>query len=131
MIAIDEYREKLMRGSTGASAPDQLLAREQIRGLMEAAIARLPANFRLVFVLREIEGLSVEDTAQALGVLPATVKTRHLRARRLLQQTLGPEIQSALTGAFPFAGVDCRGLTERVVERFCDDSLAKGDPSDD
>ena len=78
----------------------------------------LPDDFRLVFVLREIEGLSVESTAEALGVLPATVKTRLLRARRRLQAALAPEVKTALTGSFPFAGADCAALTERVVEAW-------------
>ena len=116
---LDDYREKLMRGSIHGSAPDAELARTQIRGLLEQAIAALPDDFRLAFVLREVEGLSVEETAEALGVVAATVKTRHLRARRRLQQSLAPEVQAALVGAFPFAGADCAAITDRVVEAWC------------
>lgn len=111
---LEAYREALMRGSEPA-APDAALAREQLRQLLETAIAALPDNFRTVFVLREIEGLSVEDTAEALGIPPATVKTRFHRARQRLQQTLAPEVRLALTGAFPFAGADCAAMTERVL----------------
>lgn len=112
---LDEYRDKLMRGSTTTSLPDASLAREQIRRLLEEAIARLPEPFRLVFVLREVEGLSVEESAEALGLAPATVKTRHFRARRRLQDELAPELKSALSGTFPFAGADCEAMTERVL----------------
>jgi RNA polymerase sigma-70 factor (ECF subfamily) len=105
----------LRRGSTSAAAPDAALAREQIRGLLEQAIADLPDAFRQVFVLREVEGLGVEETAEALGILPATVKTRLLRARRRLQDALAPDLKAALTGTFPFAGADCARITERVV----------------
>jgi RNA polymerase sigma-70 factor (ECF subfamily) len=112
---LDDYREKLMRGSTSGSAPDEGVAREQIRRLLEEAIGRLPPAFRTVFVLREVEGLGVEETAETLGILPATVKTRHLRARRRLQEDLAPEVKNALTGAFPFAGADCARMTERVL----------------
>lgn len=115
VVHLDEYREKLMRGSTSAAAPDAALAREQLRGLLEQAIAGLPDAFRLVFVLRDVEGLSVEETAEALAILPATVKTRHLRARRRLQQALAPDVKAALTGTFPFAGADCAALTARVM----------------
>ena len=101
------------------TAPDDELARSQVRKLMEAAIGRLPAPFRTVFVLREIEGLSVEETAEALGIVPATVKTRFLRARRRLQEELAPELKTVLSGTFPFAGADCARLTELVVERYC------------
>ena len=74
--------------------------------------------FRTVFVLREIEGLSVEDTAEVLIIPPATVKTRLLRARRKLQEALAPEVHEALTGTFPFAGSDCAAMTERVLRDF-------------
>src|SRR5215213_6757421 len=101
VAVLDEYREKLMRGST-TTLPDGSLAREQIRRLLEEAIGRLPEPFRLVFVLRDVEGMSVEEAAETLGIAPATVKTRHFRARRRLQEDLAPELGAALTGTFPF-----------------------------
>jgi RNA polymerase sigma-70 factor (ECF subfamily) len=67
-------------------------------------------------VLREIEALSVEEVAETLALNPATVKTRHLRARRKLQEALAPEVRDALNGSFPFAGADCAALTERVID---------------
>ena len=118
VTVLDDYRDKLMRGSQTAP-PDAELARAQLRGLLEQAIAGLSDDFRLVFVLREVEGFSVEETAAALDLVPATVKTRHLRARRKLQQALAPEVDTALSGTFPFAGADCGALTERVVAAWC------------
>jgi RNA polymerase sigma-70 factor, ECF subfamily len=112
---LDQYREALMRGSEPVS-PDATLAREQLRALLERAVAGLPDAFRSVFVLREVEGLSVEETAEALGLSPATVKTRLLRARRKLQDALAPEVRTALEGAFPFAGADCERMTARVLK---------------
>jgi len=112
---LDSYREALMRGSETAP-PDAQLAREQLRQLIERAVAGLPQGFRSVFVLREVEGLSVEETAQALDIPPATVKTRLLRARKKLRDALEPDVHSALSGAFPFAGADCEAMTERVIE---------------
>jgi RNA polymerase sigma-70 factor (ECF subfamily) len=119
VAVLDDYREKFMRGSMEDTAPDLELARTQLRGLLERAIADLPDSFRLVFVLREIEGLSVEETADTLGLVAGTVKTRHLRARRRLQQALAPVVGTALEGAFPFAGADCGAMTERVVAAWC------------
>ena len=112
---LDRYREVLMKGSD-APSPDAALAREQLRVLLERAVAALPDAFRSVFVLREVEGLSIEETAEALALQPATVKTRLLRARRRLQQALAPEVRSTLVGAFPFAGADCAAMTERVLK---------------
>lgn len=115
VAVLDRYRETLMRGSEPA-APDAAVAREQLRRLLEQAVADLPISFRSVFVLREIEGLSVEETAETLSIPAATVKTRLHRARTKLQRALDPEIRGALAGAFPFAGADCAAMTERVLE---------------
>jgi RNA polymerase sigma-70 factor (ECF subfamily) len=117
VAVLETYRERLAQASA-APAPDASVAREQLRLLIERAVADLPDIFRSVFVLREVEGLSIEETADALAIPPATVKTRLLRARRKLQQALAPEVKGALTGSFPFAGADCAALTERVLARI-------------
>jgi RNA polymerase sigma-70 factor, ECF subfamily len=111
---LDNYREALMRGSN-AEAPDVSLAREQIRKLLEQAVADLPDHFRTVFVLREIEGLTSEETAEVLELPVATVKTRLFRSRGRLQEALAPEVAAVLDGAFPFAGSDCAAMTARVL----------------
>lgn len=115
---LDDYRALVESGSEVA-APDATAARAQLRRLLEQAIAALPDQFRTVFVLREIEGLSIEETAQVLEIPSATVKTRLLRARRKLQAALASDVRSALCGAFPFAGADCAALTERMTEKLC------------
>ena len=117
ILVLEEYREKLMAGSVTQS-PEKVLMRRQIAKLLEKAIARLPDTFRPVFVLREIEGLSVEDTAEALQIPVETVKTRLFRARRRLQKELDPELCSTLSETFPFAGADCEAMTERVLTNF-------------
>ena len=114
---LETYREQLAKGSQ-APSPEAEAAREQLRVILEHAIADLPENFRTVFVLHEIEGVSVEDAAQALEIPTGTVKTRLMRARRKLQQALAPEVRTALTGTFPFAGLDCARLTARVLADF-------------
>jgi RNA polymerase sigma-70 factor (ECF subfamily) len=114
---LETYREQLAKGSQ-APSPEAEAAREQLRVILEHAIAELPENFRTVFVLHEIEGVSVEDAAQALEIPTGTVKTRLMRARRKLQQALAPEVRTALTGTFPFAGLDCARLTARVLADF-------------
>jgi RNA polymerase sigma-70 factor (ECF subfamily) len=118
VVVLEEYREKLMAGSITQS-PEKIMMRRQIAKLLETAIARLPDTFRPVFVLREIEGLSVEDTAEALQIPEETVKTRLFRARRRLQKELDPQLCDALAETFPFAGADCEALTNRVIASFC------------
>lgn len=114
---LDTYRERVAH-SRAEPPPDATVAREQLRLLIERAVADLPDAFRSVFVLREIEGLSVEETAEALDVPLATVKTRLHRARAKLREALAPDVKGALTGSFPFAGGDCAALTERVLAMF-------------
>lgn len=114
VAVLDEYREKLMAGSQ-PPRPDAAVAAKQLRAMIEQAIAGLPPAFRMVFILREIEGMSVEETGEALGIAPGTVKTRLLRARRRLQEALEPDVRSALEGAFPFAGADCEAMTDRLM----------------
>lgn len=114
IAVLDTYRETLMRGSDTES-PDTAMAREQIRKLLEQAVAGLPDPFRTVFVLREIEGLSSEETAAILDVPVATVKTRLHRGRKRLHETLAPEMSDLLRGTFPFAGADCAAMADRVL----------------
>jgi len=101
-------------GSTMADDPERAAARRQLRGVIEAAVDHLPQPFRTVFVLRDMEGLSVEETALSLGLKPETVKTRLHRARRLLRRTLNERFSDTLSDTFPFAGARCDRIIARV-----------------
>jgi RNA polymerase sigma-70 factor (ECF subfamily) len=98
--------------------PEQAAARQDVRRLLERAIDGLPEPFRVVFVLRDVEELSIEETAAQLGLRPETVKTRLHRARRRLREALDAELASALTDAFPFAGARCARITDAVLKRL-------------
>jgi RNA polymerase sigma-70 factor (ECF subfamily) len=98
--------------------PEADAARAQIRRLLEAAVDGLPEAFRLVFVLREVEELSVEETARHLGLKPQTVKTRLHRARQRLREALDARLADVMVGAYPFLGVRCARITERVLQRL-------------
>lgn len=98
--------------------PEVALARKQMAGLLEAAVDQLPETFRVVFVLRCIQEMSVEATARTLGLNEATVKTRLHRARLLLRKSLEAEIGSALKEAFPFAGLRCARISGSVLTRL-------------
>jgi RNA polymerase sigma-70 factor (ECF subfamily) len=98
--------------------PEQEAVRSQARRLMETRIDALPEAFRAVFVLRAVEELSVEETAAALSIPEATVRTRFFRARALLREALSREMDMALDQAFHFAGERCERITERVVSRL-------------
>jgi RNA polymerase sigma-70 factor (ECF subfamily) len=102
----------------GSEDPAAGAARGEIRRMLERAVDELPEAFRIVFVMREIEECSVEDTAASLGLRPETVKTRLHRARRLLRTALSDQLASTMTDAFPFLGTRCERMTEAVLARL-------------
>lgn len=95
--------------------PERALAQNEIAKLIEKAIDRLPQDFRLVLVARTVEGLSIEETAQLLGIRPETVKTRLHRARLILREALEDHIEPLFSELFPFDGARCGRLTEAVI----------------
>src|SRR4051812_24772355 len=93
------------------SDPQVTTEAAQMQLLLERAITELPDAFRTVFVLREVEGLSIEETSEYLGIPAATVKTRDHRARKLLRTSLSESVRTTLPATFPFMGERC----DRVV----------------
>jgi|GEM_PF-850567 len=75
----------------------------------------LPAAFRSVFVLRAVEELSVEETAQLLAIPEATVRSRHFRARSLLREALAQEIDLAERDLYAFGGAHCDRTVAAVL----------------
>jgi hypothetical protein len=100
---------------TRPELPDALLARSDLRRLIEGKIDELPLPPRIVFILRALEEMSVSETAAALGIPEATVRTRFFRASMQLSATLGPEAGPGLGAAFSFAGVCCDRIVGHVL----------------
>ena len=98
--------------------PERTMAQRQILQFVERATDDLPDLYRTVFVARVIEGLSIDETAELLGIKPETVKTRLFRARNLLRKQLDAQIGPVLLDAFPFAGKRCERLTVAVLKRL-------------
>lgn len=107
--------------------PERLAASGELRRLLEAAVDALPAEFRTVFVLREVEGLSTAETAACLGLRPETVKTRLHRARRQLQERLTGEMLAVSAYLFEFQGRRCDRIVSRVLDRVRQTPPASGD----
>jgi RNA polymerase sigma-70 factor, ECF subfamily len=105
--------------SLASSDPEQTMAQEEIRMVLERAIDELPDAFRAVFIARIVEGMSIEETADLFGLQPETVKTRVHRARLLLREELDKQMGPALITSFPFGGKRCEQMTEAVVRRIC------------
>ena len=98
--------------------PETAASRQQVRELLEAALDRLPEAFRVVFILRELEELSVEETAALLGVKPETVKTRLFRARRLMRKEIEKAVSANFAELYPFAGDRCARMADKVLARL-------------
>ncbi|HMB56556.1 MAG TPA: RNA polymerase sigma factor [Arenimonas sp.] len=102
----------------GSEDPAAAATRAQIRALLERAVDNLPEDFRIVFMMREIEECTVEETALSLGIRAETVKTRLHRARRLLRIALQDTLATTLTEAFPFLGARCDRMTTNMLARL-------------
>lgn len=115
---IDAEGEVMDAADESAATPEAQALRSEARRLMESRIDALPDSFRAVFVLRAVEEMTVEETAAALGIPEATVRTRFFRARSLLRESLSRSFDMALGDAFHFAGERCDRITERVMARL-------------
>jgi len=111
--------------------PETAVAQRELRALLERAIDELPESFRTVLVARLIEGMSVEETAELLGIVPETVKTRLHRARRLLQEQLTGEMLAVSAYLFEFQGRRCDRIVSRVIGRVRALPSAAGRPAID
>jgi RNA polymerase sigma-70 factor (ECF subfamily) len=98
--------------------PEHAVRRARTRRLLESKIDELPDAFRTVFVLRALEELSVEESAVALGIPEATVRSRFFRARGLLREALSKEIDLAYGDAFAFAGARCDRIVAGVMAKL-------------
>ena len=98
--------------------PEKTMAQREIQHIVERAVDELPDAFRVVFVTRVMEGMSVEETAELLNIRAVTVKTRLHRARKMLRDTVERQIGPVVMDAFPFAGRRCDRLTDSVVKRL-------------
>ena len=98
--------------------PENEAMRGEVGRLIEARIDALPESYRVVFMLRAIEEMSVEETAAALDMPPATVRTRFFRARGLLRESLARDVDAAMQDAFSFAGERCDRLVQGVFHQL-------------
>ena len=118
-VALD-FAETGARAAAGVddsprNVPDLPLMQDQIGRLIESALDTLPSPYRVVFIMRELERMSVADTSAILGISRENTKVRLHRAKRRLREELRrrmPDI--ALYG---FRGERCDNLTRRVMDR--------------
>jgi RNA polymerase sigma-70 factor, ECF subfamily len=98
--------------ASAAPGPDRHAAGVQMRKRLQAAFDQLPEDYKAVIRLRSFEELGVEETAAALGIPEATVRSRHWRARALLRQCMAPELDQPSSVGVPLV------ILERDRERL-------------
>ncbi len=86
---LDNYGTPMPAGENWSKRPDDELQSAELRSHIQAAVDALPDIYRTVFVIRDVEGLSTEETADVLGISVPTVKTRLHRARIALRDAIG------------------------------------------
>ncbi|UVE68867.1 RNA polymerase sigma factor [Burkholderia pyrrocinia] len=104
-----------------SDSPERSASRAELRDLLERRIDALPPAFRIVFVMRSVEEMTVEETAQCLVLPEATVRSRHHRARRMLRELLVLDIDLAERDAFDFCGAQCDRVVAHVLSRLLED----------
>ena len=109
--------EQTMDEDTGGS-PEAGAIRAELRRLLERKIDALPLAFRTAFMLREVEEMTIQETAECLAIPEATVRTRVFRARALLRASLAEELDTATGDVFSFAGARCDRIVDGVLERL-------------
>jgi RNA polymerase sigma-70 factor (ECF subfamily) len=122
IVDTPDYIEHADAMTTHDDAPDQALARSQVRALLERKLDALPELFRVVFVLRSIEEMSVEETAQCLNIPEATVRSRHFRARSMLRESLAQAFDLAERDVFEFGGAQCDRIVASVLSKISGDA---------
>jgi RNA polymerase sigma-70 factor (ECF subfamily) len=98
--------------------PPAATLRAEIRRILERRIEELPVAFRTVFIMREVEDMSVQETADCLALPPATVRTRLFRARALLREALERDLDAAAVDIYAFAGERCDRIVRAVLAQI-------------
>jgi RNA polymerase sigma-70 factor, ECF subfamily len=98
--------------------PEQQAQASQIRAVVEEELEALPATYRTVLVLRDVEGLSTAETASVLSVSEDVVKTRLHRARAMVRDGLARRAGESLQAIYPFGNARCDRVTAKVMENL-------------
>jgi RNA polymerase sigma-70 factor (ECF subfamily) len=111
--------EAALRLPTSAPDPEAEMAHKQHKALLEAAIDALPIGYRTVFMMRDVEEMSVAQTAECLGIKEGAVKTRLHRARTALREEVWRRMGGPGNEPFRFDGARCDRLVADVLRRIC------------
>lgn len=121
-VSLDDVGDEALVAEEAAASEtpssDQFVEAAHARALLEHAIDALPENFRMVFMMRAVEGLDVRETAESLGINPTTVRTRLFRAQRILRGELSRRLHTESSEVFDFGAERCDAVVSRVLARL-------------
>lgn len=98
--------------------PEETATSTELRGVLQRAIDRMPESLRVVFIMREVDGLDTEETAECLGLSASNVKVRLHRARALLRSRLDGELGAEVRRLHAFDGARCDAIVASVLRRI-------------
>jgi RNA polymerase sigma-70 factor (ECF subfamily) len=101
-----------------SQGPDVRAGRKELADFLEGAVDRLSPSLRLVYVLRSVEGLSTEDTAELLEIRPQNVKVRLHRARAALRKDLESAVGEPTRRLYGFDGARCDAIVAAVLTKL-------------
>lgn len=113
-----EIMAEARHGTTDPDDPEKQAIRGELGRALQSAVDRLPEAYRSVFVLREVERLSTQETAECLSLSEQAVKTRLHRSRALLRRDLEEWMSPALAEAYAFLGARCDRVVDGVMRRI-------------
>jgi len=114
-VASLDDKEVLVKQSNTENAVDQI-SKQQLNAWLEKSIIDLPEKYRLVYVTREVNEMSTEETANALGLSEENVKVRLHRAKSLIRESLMKNVKNE--ELFSFGSKRCEALADRVMEKL-------------
>jgi len=106
-----QYGDVMNAATSSDRSPEQKSYDMELSGVLEKAVLSLPDDYRTVFVLRNVEGMSTEETAQSLNLTQENVKVRLHRAHAKLRKELYAAVGATAAHCFQFHAVRC----DRVV----------------
>lgn len=107
--------EKYLQIKSSMKTPANIFMNKELNGILENAIANLPQKYRIVFILREVEELSVKETAEALELEESNVKVRLNRAKNMLREDLNSYIKE---NVYSFHLSRCDAIVKNVFNRL-------------
>ncbi|MEX0905995.1 MAG: RNA polymerase sigma factor [Balneolaceae bacterium] len=110
---VDEDKQKQEQTMKEKNTPEEIAIQDDLKNILEKTVNRLPVKYRSVYMMREVEQMSTEETAGCLNISQANVKVRLHRAKNMVREDLEKSV--ADTEIFNFLGKECDQIVYRVM----------------